>query len=270
MKSKLLLLLLLSFSLNLFSNELSGKKYFDWMFSIEFSESTFKVSGFDRYKDLDIDEEYNYKIVKHGTYSFIHFGDNFSKKWLALWNEEILLLFHNENSKPSWVNDIEIDIPFFGGSSKPVAGTRLVSICNSNEKITATSYLVEKDTHYSPNNLNKIGINKVWSEDAEGYGIGEKIFIPPANFNKLLFVNGYLSFNRPYLFYDNSRVKKIRVKIQNENVSFSKEFDIVDTIQPQILNFEKQVNGEITIEILEVYKGKKYKDTCISDIINFI
>lgn len=84
--------------------------------------------------------------------------------------------------------------------------------------------------------------------------------------DKMIFMNGKNTSKEEY--ENNSRVKKIKVTINNEKEYI---FDIEDTNKVQILNLdykqgiEKPINVEI--EVLEAYNGKKSKDIYISDIL---
>ncbi len=62
----------------------------------------------------------------------------------------------------------------------------------------------------------------------------------------------------------NSRVKKIRIWYDDENVF--QDFEIEDTPNYQILELLNPVKN-ISIEILDVYKGDLWEDTCISVLL---
>lgn len=134
----------------------------------------------------------------------------------------------------------------------------------------ASSFLIEGETIYKPENLSSIS-GLPWAT-ANGYGIGDTIQIKIDYYDnlKLGFYNGFQSKNRPDLYNANSRAKKI--KIQNIENGKNKEFVLEDISSMQKLSLEelniKQrslINLEITI--LEVYPGEKYKDLCIQAII---
>jgi hypothetical protein len=44
-------------------------------------------------------------------------------------------------------------------------------------------------------------------------------------------------------------------------------FNLEDTPNPQKLSLGKYYDGPIELEILEVYEGTKYQDTCINGLI---
>lgn len=135
---------------------------------------------------------------------------------------------------------------------------------------TASSFLREGKTQYSPGNLAYVE-GLPWAS-ANGYGINESIQIETTFFNKLQlkFYNGFQSKNRPDLYSANSRAKKIKiVNLENGN---TQDFFIKDTSSVQIislseLNINQNSFVKLELTILEVYPGEKYKDLCIQAII---
>lgn len=135
---------------------------------------------------------------------------------------------------------------------------------------SASSFLIEGKTIYSPDNLSSID-GLPWAS-ANGYGIDDTIQIKTLSSNnlKLKFYSGYQSKNRPDLYKANSRVKKIRIKNLDNNLS--KDYILQDTPDLQLislteLNFTQNSDSTIEITLLEVYPGDKYKDLCIQAII---
>lgn len=130
---------------------------------------------------------------------------------------------------------------------------------------TATSYLTEGKTKYSAENLGNLNLNEPWVEGVEGYGIGEKIRFGNASCSGIYFFNGYVSFEKPELYTKNSRVKTLKIRDLTNNVE--RIIDIHDTPDPQYISLGDVIPRTIEIEILEVYPGTHYKDTCINCII---
>lgn len=96
-------------------------------------------------------------------------------------------------------------------------------------------------------------------------GIGEYLelkFVNPQK--KLSILGGYVNTKRQDLFKKNNRLKK--VLITDLNSDYSIEMDFEDIAMFQEISFEKYLSN-IRIEILDVYKGSKYDDTCISGIM---
>ena len=139
-----------------------------------------------------------------------------------------------------------------------------------NISYTASSFLIEGETIYSPDNLSsKDGIP--WAS-ANGYGINDTITIKNLNCNttQLTLYNGFQSKNRPDLYKANSRVKKIRIKnLENGRVKDYILQDIPDMQTISLQDFNTPANNLMSLEItiLEVYSGDKYKDLCIQAII---
>ncbi|MBP5441918.1 MAG: hypothetical protein IKI40_04500 [Treponema sp.] len=80
-------------------------------------------------------------------------------------------------------------------------------------------------------------------------------------------MNGFISYERPFLYKQNGRIKKIRVtgtRSGNEKV-----LDVLDTPHPQSVDISFITEPEdVRITIEEVYPGTKYDDTCIHFMIN--
>lgn len=136
----------------------------------------------------------------------------------------------------------------------------------SSSKISATSELTEGNTIYSVSNLSNLQLNKPWVEGVKGNGEGEKIIINcRASF--IYFFNGYVSYTKPYLYEQNSRPKKIKLTLLDSKEKEELIFDLKDTPNPQKLSLNTFYSGKIELEILEVYSGSKYQDTCINSLL---
>ena len=133
----------------------------------------------------------------------------------------------------------------------------------SNNYIDCSSFLVEKNKQYTIDNLSLYEVNTPWVESKSGDGIGEWFIIDNKFVYKyLLIMNGYISFEKPYLYKQNNRVKKIKVTGMNSRKE--KSIEVLDTPHPQTvdISFLTEVeNIKVTIE--DVYKGTKYDDTCL-------
>lgn len=136
----------------------------------------------------------------------------------------------------------------------------------------ASSCLTEKGKEYPLKNLYNRMLETPWIEGVPGDGIGEGFTL---TFNSgsvnptLLLMNGYISFDKPYLYEQNNRIKKIKVK----GLTSGKEkiLDVIDTPHPQTVDISFITEMEdIRIEIAEVYKGTKYDDTCLQYCSTFI
>ncbi len=144
--------------------------------------------------------------------------------------------------------------------------------------IKATSELQEGNITYSAENLLKEEKLLPWAEGVKGAGIGEKIYIERNSEGTsyeylskwkifgIAISNGYVDYNKPYLYEYNNRVKKIRVHYEGLNEYI--DIEVQDTPQIQYFRLDK-LSGKIQIEILEVYKGEKWDDTCINSISTY-
>ncbi len=158
----------------------------------------------------------------------------------------------------------------------------------------ATSELKSQGKNdYSPKKAYDGMLNTAWVEGKDDYGIGEKITILLRNDAPLAttvsFYNGYQKTDKSW--NNNSRVKKLKMYVNKEPYAILELEDVYNKqifdLPTKIGQFEKTtrtkddlfVNDneedkyfkskavyEVTFEILEVYPGDKYKDTCISEI----
>lgn len=134
-----------------------------------------------------------------------------------------------------------------------------------------SSYLKEKTKEYSVGNLCDFNVDTPWVEAADGPGIGEG-FTLVNEWNKqypyLLIMNGYISYEKPYLYKQNNRVKKI--KVTGLKSGKSKVLEVLDTPHPQTVDISFITEPEdIRVEIADVYKGTKYDDTCLHFCVTY-
>lgn len=135
-----------------------------------------------------------------------------------------------------------------------------------------SSFLKEKSISYSVDNLRKLAVDTPWVEAAQGNGIGEGFTIV-CNSEKplgpyLFIINGYISYEKPYLYKQNNRIKKI--KIFGLKTGKTKILDLLDTPHPQTIDISFITEAEdIRIEIADVFKGTKYDDTCLHFCITY-
>lgn len=138
------------------------------------------------------------------------------------------------------------------------------------KSVTATSTLGEK---YSAENLID-GSWKSWAEGEEGSGIGTKItfeferpfrFANATNYACIDIVNGYGDLKN---FHQNNRVKEMNLWIDDDPVPV--KIMLHDRHVGQTIVLRKYLGDryvrKLTLEILSVYPGSKYDDTCIAEI----
>ena len=205
--------------------------------------------------DLNSGREENSYVIK--SYDFTYENIN-NLTFLLLDNKESLLCLANE----------DMCILYDKNSNNPLCiGTHFTELQSflRKENITASSELIEGKTVYGAGNLANLALSSPWVEASKGYGIGDYIIFEP-NCSHLYFLNGYVSFEKPYLYTANSRVKKIKLSFLDAPDQQPMIVEIKDTPNPQKISFGFRSKGKIKMEILEVYPGEKYQDTCINGI----
>lgn len=140
------------------------------------------------------------------------------------------------------------------------------------EFITESSYLVEHfDStgiimHNAELTLDS-DISTAWSEAADSDGIGEWI---QYTFDEAYIINGieiYGGYGKGETqYYKNNRPKDVKLYFSDGTVI---EYTMDDTygIMDNIIFGEGIVSEYIKIELVSVYQGNTYEDTCISEII---
>ncbi len=104
-----------------------------------------------------------------------------------------------------------------------------------------------------------------WVEGVKGYGINETLSIEFKNqVYGFSILNGYADIQNMKLFKENSRVKKLKVEDLENKLEYIMDFD--DKIYFNYLELSKP-SKSIKLTILDVYKGTKYQDTCISAMV---
>lgn len=158
-------------------------------------------------------------------------------------------------------------------------------ICNNGtiiSNINATSTLKEGETIYSPENILYVFSNFAnsttnlwlknnlpWVEGVPGTGIGEGIEfdIEPTNDFRMVAINltilsGYVDPLKPYLFRENSRIKKLQIITDS---GYNEEIEFEDTAMFTTVQIPVTTT-HVRMVINDVYPGTKYEDTCISAI----
>ena len=202
-----------------------------------------------------------WSITEKGPFAYLILesdsGFTYKEKLGILYNPRRLYLFDND------------ELFFSSNEGLRFEGTmpRVVSIITS-------SFLVEQQKEYdgyfnlSPN---AGGLNP-WVEGVKGQGIGEWIEIKtnsyqfPVDF--FLISNGYVSFEKPYLYEFNSRIKRIRITNEELNLDFEVELEDTPNFQEvRLPNKITELETTFRFTILEVYPGTKWEDTCLNLII---
>lgn len=155
------------------------------------------------------------------------------------------------------------------------------------DKIKNIKTSSEVSSDYTAKNMFDLDFNTTWAVRDNGNSIGEKIEIELDKYHlgAICFLNGYTKNEAVYT--ENNRIKKLRLEIEyvdfndsTKSIIESREISIKDIPFSSISknNFGNMLSiiedfgdgylqiKKITLTILEVYKGTKYSDTCISEI----
>ncbi len=248
---KKIIFILFMIPISLFAEPGFSERYRDISGEVIFLNNKIRVSIYDEFL-IQFEEEF--ELIKKGNLEYIKTKEY---EWLCLHSKEILILYDDES-----------DYPLFYGiskSSRKLDGFILPS------SVEATSYLVEKDLQFKPKNVLNLNTFSPWVEGKSDYGIGEQLKLKyeyaAEQYGALggfVLINGFVSYEKPYLYEYNSRVKKIRIYDDKGEIMFDTFLD--DNPMPQYFDLP-YFSDEITIEILEVYQGSRWKDTCIHSII---
>ena len=144
------------------------------------------------------------------------------------------------------------------------------------KSVVATSVLIEggkTENKYAAENLID-GTYKSWVEGKKDSGIGTKITF---EFEKPYYFQNYTNYACIYIqngfgdlkyFHQNNRIKEMNVWIDDSTTPV--KVRLYDFHVPQCIVLRKYLGEKlvhkITLEILSVYPGTKYDDTCIAEI----
>ena len=132
------------------------------------------------------------------------------------------------------------------------------------DSVVVTSTLIEKsksEDYYGYKNLYD-STWKSWVEGESGDGIHSKIiykYNSKHNLRYLMIRNGYGELK---YYYKNNRVRELKISNGKKEIVYT----LRDTYLPQFIELNFSDCDEVTFEILSVYKGSSYADTCISEL----
>lgn len=220
-------------------------------------------------KEGIITENYKSKIFEKNCYTWLESTDNLNEKYIILTcsvkDLDFLTLVCSGNSEDYYLKNWEIYYNYCDDYHKY---SSMPCLCGF-DVINADSFLVEKlkdgkELKYLPEYT---GVSKIpWA--IKGDADKKKIYLKPNSkltHNTIVIANGFICFDKPYLYEQNSCAKKIRVSWGNN----TKDFELQDTPNFQTLVLSDSDDfyaGNIQLEILDVYKGTKYSDVVISGI----
>lgn len=145
-------------------------------------------------------------------------------------------------------------------SQKPIKRERVSNYAITNAESSSSLY------DYPLNYVFDSDDNTMWTEGVRGNGIGESIYITldePHNINGITLYNGNRTSSDAYEKYN--RVKTIQITFSDGS---QRQFELDDNFyEPCEVNFINPVKtNSLKIEIIDVYEGTTYQDTCITDI----
>ena len=254
----------------------------DWITEIN-QDEVMLYTDFDKY-DRDYYPQFMYsngKFYYEGKLRFIDLRDKKSldipncktERYLVLKNNDIVLYFKN-NQKA----EMESFNPWLKGFEEGCYC--LITETTSTSTIKTSSVLNEKGRLYSGSNLLQKAVENVsdanffqlanpWIEGNIDYGIGEYFELSGEGvLNDYIYISiGYVDITKPYLYEQNSRPSAFDVYIDD---TYWKTISLEDTPDPQRFEFSDATNikkdSSIRFVIKDVYKGTKYKDTCVNFI----
>lgn len=178
-----------------------------------------------------------------------------SVKWLVLKRDDMMFLYAADNSMP--INN-------------GILGRTMYNLDSSKYEYACDSFLTENNLEYGATNLGNLKCKMPWVEGVDGYGIGQKIYIKSktdsTKMSSILLSNGFVSYQKTYLYKYNSRLK--RIKITNEEEGFVIIQDLLDSPNLQLITLPS-ITSDVIIEIIDIYKGDKWEDTCVNFIIPY-
>ncbi|WP_022931117.1 NADase-type glycan-binding domain-containing protein [Treponema bryantii] len=233
------------------------------------------------YVPLDDDKENVqdiFKITHISQMPFIQLNNSFPKEYTKdyIYNEkndlitDNKILFLSGKTKINGYDNIILLTTTKGFDKESSCTESLIS-----EKVQiykdCSSYLKEKNVDYPVTNLCELAIDSPWVEAVQGDGKGEGFTLVNSwgvIYSYILLMNGYISYNKPYLYKQNNRIKKI--KVTGLKSGKSQILDVLDTPHPQTVDISFITEAEdVRVEIADVYKGTKYDDTCLHYCITF-
>lgn len=151
------------------------------------------------------------------------------------------------------------------------------SIRPLNYAATASSELQDGSRKYEAKSLRTLDIRKSWCEGKKDDGVGEWIearLAEPLSTTEVTAIivkvlPGIVASDR--LFQANNRPAIVRVVVYGDDVSAEHVWRLLD--QPSVQGVRVDIQGQdhgrvrgVKIRIEDVYKGSKYRDTCITEL----
>lgn len=258
--------------LNKKSNDEFWSSFKDVPFGTQFISSDNKTIIINPYSmKIDNYDQRGFFLKENGQCFFETDNQKYTILFTELYNTSFLTLLKKDSSeKYPYSNDAEAfyNTSLTGYNKKPILkGIELQSLSDYISEIDSKNNKIE----YKPNDSIEL-TQTPWaiSSKSDNKIINGKIKEYNSNMfpiNRLVIVNGFVNAEKPYLFFQNARAKKILIKTK----SFSFETELEDTGNFQLIKLPNKINeSDISIKILSSYEGTKYSDIVISGIYYFV
>lgn len=283
-RSKSIIITLLFVMCSLSSDDIFSKNY--W-YNLNMLDYFYFYSGTCYYRE----NESTYQILskddfKYNSNGYQYIDDLIGEKTYVISGELDLLLVKESrvtdyNSFQDYVQDA-VEWEEYVTKTPYMAGMPLYSSNGIDEiQISCKSYVESTQSgmyEYSAQNLSDLYFygdqsdldvynsnSKPWVEGTDGDGSGSTIEITfSKDIDSFFILNGFVDFYRQNLFFDNNRLKTILVEDYEGNFSFNYTFE--DRVEFSTIRLPNKIN-KVKLTIIDTYKGRKWDDTCISDII---
>jgi hypothetical protein len=203
------------------------------------------------YKSETIFGKYSLEYREDVLFIQILWEDNTFEEFLILVSNHMCYLYRNNSD------------PYFRGYKLRGGAPGESSFAGNGNTIVSSAYLIENQIHYSTDNLDE-RIGQCWA--VKGYGINETLSLKMAQINSISISIGFISFDNPYLWKENSRPKTVELAVKDKFIFL---FELQDIPSYQVINLPVELENDDTlvIKIIDVYEGTKYEDVCINSIV---
>ena len=172
------------------------------------------------------------------------------------------------NPKPAVAPTIANAAPFAGGgqshAERPRRTSETCSVIQGFDYCASSVLKPQYGNTYGPDHLVDENLRTAWVEGKSGHGEGEYVVVDlgkPHQVTGIQIMNGYHKNVR--LFRANSRVRTLRLAFSNGS---RRNVTLKDAAGVQTVKFPPLETRWVQFEIRSVYKGRKYKDTAITEL----
>lgn len=165
------------------------------------------------------------------------------------------------------INRLEDHLSESQESTKASDYTELPINMSAITHVSSSSSLAEYGMVHSPDRLIDGDVTKGWSEGASGIGTGEWVRFDFDDEYKISGITISQGFQESRdMYYKNARPSHLKLICDDH----SEDLYLKDEMSPQTFPLDNVLYSDyIIIEIIDAYKGTKYDDTVISEILFF-